>query len=1053
MRVNTTNRLSLGKILRLRQGALSLMAILLSLTLAQAQERTITGTVSSEETGEVLPGVNVIVKGTSTGTVTDLDGNYRLNVPEGNDILQFSFIGLTEQEVAINGRSTIDVQMVEDARQLSEVVVTAQGIERDERSLGYAIQQIEGDAIQQRSTPDVLNSLQGKIAGVNITTGSGAPGASTNINIRGITSFNGNNQPLIVVDGIIMSNDVDDSENSLFNNQPANRLADVNPDDIASLNVLKGPAAAALYGSRASNGAIIITTKSGKNLRGKTEVTVTSSLNFQEAYGLPKLQNLYGQGTQNQFINTSANSWGPRFGAPGFETVVNTQGETVPFQAYPDNIRDFYQTGTILQNSVSIASGDADKNFILSLSNTDQKGIIRNSGFSRTNVSLGGNNTLNNGLRIEGKFNYVRTDQAGSVQGNGGSAFGQISRIPRSFDLMGRPYQNEFGESIYYATTQNHPVWSLYNELIDSRVDRVFGNFNLVYDIAPWLNVRYRVTADVYTDRRKYTQAIGSSRAPTGQVTEDMFFRSELNGDLLVTANKDNLFAEGLNFNVLLGNNINMRDFQNQTTVGEELTIPFFYNVSNAAVFTSSGETTEQRRLVGYYGQLSVNYKEYLFAEFTGRYDRSSTLPVSESGYFYPSAALSFVATEALGIESDVLSYLKLRGNVAQVGRDADPYLLNSVYVNSTYGNNLASITFPISVGGTSIPGFQIGSRVGNQNLTPEFTTSYEGGLNVGLFRNRLGLDLTYFFTESSDQILDVTIAASSGYSTLTTNTGILQNRGVEMLLTATPVRTDNFSWDMSLNFTRIRNEVIDILAELEDESSAIDGDQFIGIQPSIKVGEPYGVILASAVPRNENGDLLINPTTGGFAPNESGIVVADPNPDWTAGLTNTFRYKGITLSALIDTQQGGDLYSFTMTDLRNNGSLEITGVDRELPRILPGVIANGDGTYRPNNIQVSAQTYWSGLGNLGNEGAAFDATTYRLRELSLGYSLPASLLENSPFGQVTVGLSGRNLWFFAPGFPADPEVNKQGAGNIRGLDLNGPPNTRNFGFNVKITL
>ncbi|WKN46333.1 SusC/RagA family TonB-linked outer membrane protein [Tunicatimonas pelagia] len=1039
-----------------------------------AQEQTVSGTVTSAEDNQPVPGVNVVVKGSTVGTVTNIDGEYRLTVPSSESVIEFSFIGFASQEVTVGNQSTVDVSLQSDVQSLQEVVVTAQGVERDERSLGYSVQQLEGEVIQQKSSPDVLNSLQGKVAGVNITSGSGAPGASTNINIRGFTSFNGNNQPLVVIDEIIFSNDVDNGSdgvggiNTLFGNQPTNRLGDLNPEDIASINVLKGPAAAALYGSRASNGAILITTKSGKGLKGRTQVTLTHSTNFQTPSYLPELQNTYGQGSQNRYINTTGSSWGPQFGlgsyprstdvriADGQPVVTTLQEEEVPFQAYPDNINDFYRTGRIIQNTVSIAGGDADKSFILSLGNTNQRGIVRNSELARYNVSVGGSSKLDNGLVVDGKINYAQNNQLGSVQGNGGSAFGQITRIPRSFDLVGRPFADpNTGQSIYYSASNNHPLWSLENEVVDTQVDRVFGNFSIGYDIAPWLNVRYRVTADVYTDRRKFTQAIGSGRAPTGQVTEDLFFRSELNGDLLISANKSDVFTDGLNFDVLLGHNLNQRDFQNQQIQADELTIPNFYNVNNAAVFTGSEEFSSQRRLVGYYGQISANYREFLFAEFTGRYDQSSTLPTENSGYFYPAGALSFVVTEALGIDSDILPYLKVRGSAARVGRDADPYLLNSVFVTGQYGNNVANIQFPLSVGGSSVPGFQIGSRVGNANLTPEFTTSYEGGINVGLFNNRLTLDATYFYTVSRDQILDVTIAAGSGFSTLTTNSGEMENRGLEFLLNATPVRSGDLTWDVSLNYTRIRNEVLDIIegVDIANESSVLDGNSFIGIAPSIRVGEPYGVIISRRRPRNDAGELLINPETGTYQPYESGVVVADPNPDWTAGLTNTIRYKGFTLSALVDTQQGGELYSFTIPDQRSNGSLAVTGVDREQPRILPGVIENSDGTFRPNNIQISSQRYWGGLGGLADEGAAFDATTYRLRELSLSYSLPASLLENSPFGDVTIGVSGRNLLLYAPGFPGDPEINKQGAGNIRGLDLNGPPNVRNYGFNVRVTL
>jgi TonB-dependent SusC/RagA subfamily outer membrane receptor len=376
--------------------------------------------------------------------VTGSDSRYSIGVPD-NATLVFSFIG-----------RPVDVQMASDVKALQEIVVTAQGIERDQRTLGYAVQSVKGEALSQRSTPDVLNALQGKVAGVNIVGASGAPGASTNINIRGVSTFGGSNQPLIVVDGIIFSNDLNNTQNTLFGSQPGNRLADINPESIESVNILKGPAAAVLYGSRASAGAIVITTESGKGLQNKTEVTVNSSVNFQSVYGLPPFQNHYGQGANNDFVPNSTNSWGPRFG--DLETVVNLQGETVPYQAYPKNVRDFYETGNIIQNSVNIASGKENANFGLSAGSAVQKGIIPNTDFKRHNVQLTGNTKLNNGLTLGGSLSYVKTQQTGIPQGNGGSAFGQLTRIPRSFDLVGRPYQDDLGRSIYYTTTQNHPL-------------------------------------------------------------------------------------------------------------------------------------------------------------------------------------------------------------------------------------------------------------------------------------------------------------------------------------------------------------------------------------------------------------------------------------------------------------------------------------------------------------------------------------------------------------------------------------------------------------------
>ncbi|WP_234735561.1 SusC/RagA family TonB-linked outer membrane protein [Tellurirhabdus bombi] len=1042
------------------------LCLLLSLP-ALAQERTVSGKITSSDDGSSLPGVSIQVKGTTRGTTTDTDGNYRLGVPD-NAVLVFSFIGYDTQEIPVGNKTTVDVTMTSGSQSLNEVVITAQGIERDKRSLGYSTQEVSGSLISQKSEPNVLNALQGKLAGVQITGSSGAPGASTNINIRGITSFNGSNQPLIVVDGIIFSNDVNNTQNTLFGTQPSNRLADINPENIESLNVLKGPAAAVLYGSRASAGAIIITTKSGRNQNNKTEVTLTSSYNVQNVYGLPRFQNDYGQGANNLFNRISTNSWGPSFSS--LSSVVNTQGQTVPYRAYPNNIRDFFQQGALFQNTANIAGGDVNRNFLISLGNTSQSGITPNTRFNRTNVQLGGETKLNNGLHITGSAAYVKTNQRGVPGGNGGSAFGQLSRIPRSYNLPEEPYQDANGGSVYFATNLNNPIWSLYNSVQNSNVDRFYGNFTVDYNVTKWLNVLYRVTGDTYTDRRKFTEAIGSVRTPAGSVTQDNYFRSEINGDLIITAKQNNLFVEGLDATLLLGQNINQRNTQNQYVVGSELNIPGFYNVSNGSVFTSSGESSTLRRLLGYYGQLSLGYKNYLFLELSGRADQSSTLPRANNLYFYPSASVSFVPTELFKVESDVLSYAKVRASWARVGRDADPYLLNSVYTSAAFGNNVASITFPLSVGGSNIPGFQISDRIGNSNLTPEFVTSAEVGVNLGFFNNRVGIDAAYFDTRSTNQIFNVAVSSSSGYDTRTTNVGELRNRGFELLLSATPVRVSGFKWDAALNFTIIRNNVVSIIEGVTQ--SPVEGGAFTGINPSIAVGFPYGVVVGTANARVQSddpnglyydptgqyaGQFIVNGSTGGFAPGIAGKVIANNQPKFTAGLTNTFSYKGITLSALVDVKQGGQLYSFGAVDQRGGGALYVTGIDRDQPRILPGVIAtqNADGTftYKPNNIQVPAQTYWSGLGGLASEAAVFDATAYRLREVSLNYTLPKSLLGKSPFGTISVGVSGRNLLYYAPGFIGDPEVNTQGAGNIQGLDLNGGPNTRNFGVNVRLTL
>jgi TonB-linked SusC/RagA family outer membrane protein len=1016
-----------------------------------AQERTVSGKVTSSEDASVLPGVNVVVKGTANGTVTDVNGKYSLNVTGSGVTLLFSFIGMQSQEVTIDERSVIDVRLLPDVRQLTEVVVTAQGLERDQRSLGYSLKTVKGDLVSQKSEVNLLNTLQGKLAGVVITGASGGAGASTNINIRGITSFSGSNQPLIVVDGIIFNNDVVNTQNTLFGTQPSNRLNDISPENIESINILKGPGAAVLYGSRASNGVIVITTKKGSGkANGKTEVTLTSSINFQDVYGLPKFQNEYGQGINNDFNNTSSNSWGPAFGGSLTE-VTTIQGDVVPYQAYANNVKDFYQRGRIVQNGINIASGDKDKNVSLSISTSDQKGIVPTTEYTRNSVQFGGNTKLDNGLKVGASMTYVNSKQGGITQGNGGSALGQMTRIPRSYDLIGRPYKDAAGKSIYYLSTQNHPLWSTENEQLNSSVDRIFGNFTLGYDIMPWLNVSYRATADVYNDRRQFYLAIGSARQPTGQVDNSNYFNSEINGDLMIKATKENIFTQGLSATALIGNNLNQRSTESTFADAVSLTVPDFRNVSNGSVFTGTSSSMSKRRLVGFYGNLNMSYKEYLFVELQGRVDKSSTLPDGNNSFFYPGVNVSFIPTEAFGIQSNILSYMKVRGSVAKVGKDANPYLLNSVFVTGGYGNNVASVTFPLTIGAGSVPGFGPSSRIGSNTLTPEFTTSYEGGLNFGLFKNKLSLDVGYFYSESSNQIFNVAVSNTSGFDTQTSNVGLITNRGLEIELQATPVQTGDFTWDVSFNFSRLRNKVVRIVEGVT--SSTIPGNSFIGIAPSIKEGYPYGVVIGTDFAVNSEGERLVNPATGTYVPGVPNSVISNPQNKWISGLTNTFTYKNFTLSGLVDVKYGAELYSFGWVDLKGNGSLAITAKDRDQPRVLPGVIDNSDGTFTNNYIQIPAQTYWGALGGLASKAAVFDATTIRFRELSFSYRLPKQLLSRTPFGDVSFGVSGRNLWFFAPHAPGDPELNTQGAGNIQGMDLNGAPNTRNYGFNLRITL
>lgn len=1019
---------------------------------ASAQDRTIIGRISDDK-GSPVSGVSVASSDKKNGTQTDKDGNYRITVASNAKTLTFSSVNYETQIRSIGNLGVINASITPSNNKLEEVVVTALGIVRDKRSLSYATQTIKSDQIADRGEVNIINSLQGKVAGVNITGASGAAGASTNINIRGITSFNGNNQPLFVIDGIPISNDVDRTSNSLFDNQPANRALDIDPNSVESVNILKGPAASVLYGSRASAGAIIITTKKGSR-GGKTEIVVTSSYALQSAIGLPKVQNEYGQGLGGVYNTISTNSWGPKFGStPTIANGLIVGGVTQAYQAYPNNIQDFFERGSIFDNSLVINSGDAKQNYIFSLANTNNTGILLNNSFKRTNVKFGANTVLRDKLSLGGSVTFTNTLQNGIVGGNGGSALGVLAGLARSIDLTSYKtlgnYKNIDGSNNFSIPNVENPYFGANENTTKSNVYRYLANLNMGYDITSWLNIGYRLGLDAYTDRRKQVYAVTSIRNPAGQIIENTIVRTEFNGDLLITAKKNNLFFNKFNASMLVGQNINQRKFQSVLLQGDGL-FPGFYNISNATTLTNgSSETNTTRRLLGYYSQLSLNYANYAFLEFTGRADRSSTLPQSTNTYFYPSVSAGFIFTDAFNIKNNIFNYGKLRGSIAKVGRDAEPYLLKNTYVGASYGNNVAAFSFPL---GTTA-GFGTSSRIAPVDpLTPEFTTSYEFGVNLGFLKNRVTVDFAMFDQKSTNQIINVALAPSTGYASKTINIGELSNKGIELLVNINPVQTKNFKWDISSNYTRIRNKVISISPGIT--SFSITGNAFAGSVPSIKVGESYGVILGGVIPQNAEGKRLINPITGLYQPTIAGQVLANPNPDYSLGFTNNINYKNLSLSVTCDFTKGGQILSFTSGLYKSRGVLAETAIDREMPRILEGVIESpaGSGKYIPNNIQISSQAYWQTLGGLQSEFNVYDATVFRMRELAIGYDFLAPPSKNQFLKGVRFSVFARNIFYVAPNSIIDPGVNTQGAGNIRGLELQSAPNARTVGTNIKLS-
>jgi TonB-linked SusC/RagA family outer membrane protein len=1025
------------------------------------QNRTINGKVTSYEDNEGLPGVNVVEKGTTNGTVTNVDGEYNLTVSE-EAVLVFSSVGFTAEEIAVGNQAVLNVTLQPNLEQLEEIVVTAVAISRQKKEIGYAVQGVKKEQLEQKASPDVMNAIQGKIAGVEIISSNGMPGANVQVFIRGLNSALGNNQPLMVIDGVPMDNSTIISNEGIQNGTSggvySNRSLDLNPNDIESINVLKGPSAAALYGSRASNGVIMITTKKG-SFNEKMSVSVASSVNFQTPSGLPRFQNEYGHGNLSEFQDNQNFSWGPRFGNPDYLTVTDFRGEEVSYQAYPDNVRDFFETGLILDNSLSISGGTEKTRYIFSGSHTDQQGVVPNSDMKRTTLRSSGSLKLENGISVESSLLYTNTRQQGTQLGNSGtSPFFILLYMPRSYDLQGIPYKDEAGNQVFWSPSRDNPYWSVNESPYNSDVNRVTGNATISYEPINGLTFTYRAGLDAYTDKRREIIAFGSHpnnnsfgvTSAGGQLYDDITFQ-EQNHDLFGLYTKE--LTKDISLRVLGGLQANERNLKRLTARAEALLVPEYYNLANhdnANIQTSN--LLSERRLLATYAQLGFSFKDHLFLEFQGRNDWSSTLPKGNNSYFYPSTSLSWIFTEALNINNYLLNYGKFRANYARVGSDADPYLLQTVYGPATFGNSRinGAVSFPFN----GIVSYALSSQLGNDQLNPEFTTSYEAGLELAFLDSRVNLDATYFNNLTTDQIIPLSIPGSTGYSNLIVNAGEIRNSGIELMLnTRILYRPEGFNWNLAINFTRLRN-IVESLPEGIEQIILPGSVSGSDINATLRPGEPFGVFVGSKAIRDDQGRRVINPQNMRIF-TEPNQIIGDPNPDWWSSVTNTFSYKGFSIDAMLQFVKGGDIYSRTTIANMVRGTLEEQAANREVPWMYSNAVwgeLDGTPTNQPFNAQLTAQDYWrDGISSV-TEFAILDATILRLRELSIGYTFPETLLENTPFGSANISFSGRNLWWYAPNIRhTDPE-NNLGGGNSRGIEFQNGVAVRNYGFNLKFT-
>lgn len=1038
--------------------------LMVSFSLVSAQTRTASGTVTSADNGEPVIGASVLIKGSSQGTVTNVNGKFSLNVP-ANATLVISSVGMLPQEVAPG--TNLNIVLVTDTKTLDEIIVTAAGIKRSEKSLGYAVSSVNPEDSKMTSQPDFLKSLQGKVAGVDIRSSQGTPGAATRINIRGNSSFYGSSEPLIIVDGVPLSNDqVTTSSQTSGGGAYSNGFSSLDPNDIASMTVLKGSAASALYGSRASNGVIIIKTKSGSAgvSNKKMEVTVNSSASWENISNLPDYQNTYGAGSNFSYSNSNG-SWGPKFGTIDSIPLQNLawynnypelfpSTKKVPYKAYPNNVKDLFRTGTVYDNSINFAGGTGKTGFNATLSNLTHNGYVRNSNYNRNSISAGGSSVLKNGITIRGSVSYTNTDQLGSVFGENQvegatSSFARSLFLARNWDIAGLPYETLTGLPISTNNSQyDNPIWAVYHNTVKTKVDRAMANFGAEYQIKPWIGVSYQLGSNLYSLSRREVIDIGSrALSGLGQLTTDAFRSFEFESNLMVTLQKDfNDFSTRL----VLGNNVNQRSTSRFAVLGSVFNVPYIYTLGNTKSQSMLADNSSKRRLIGAFADLTLGYKSYVFLNLTGRNDWSSTLPINQRSYFYPAVATSFIFSDAFDLKNDFFSYGKIRAGWAKVGNDASPYSINDVYV----------ILDPYK----SQSRARLGYTAHDPNLQPEFTEEIELGTQLEFFQRRLSFDLTWYKKLSSNQIASLTLPPSSGYGSYYTNFGKIENKGIELDINGKIIRSDNFNWDMHLSFTKNKNTVLELI-------EGVDRIQLNGvltdISPYLEPGMPFGYLRGTSNYRDDEGNLLVDPSTGLLIPNPEPGMVGDPNPDFKMGLGTTLSYKGAFLSAHFDWTQGGDIYSVTINSLLGRGVTKDTE-DREHTWVIPGYygdpnsgkpILDKNGNKIPNTTQVTTNDLYFGNSfaiNSETEFNIYDATVYRFRDLTIGYELPKKWLNSTPFGSVVVSLSGQNLWYFAPNVPKytrfDPEVNSFGSSTTQGIELSAAPTTRRFGVNLKLT-
>lgn len=1021
-----------------------LMALILfcSWQFALAQKN-ITGTVTDARDGSSIPGVNVVVKGSTTGTTTDLSGKFSVQA-KPDQTLQFSFIGFAGQEIAVGNQTVINVTLSPTAEVIEGVVVTALGIKREKKALGYSMQELKGDAMTETRDPNVVNALNGKISGLQVRQASTGPSGSSRMIIRGNNSIGSNNQPLVVVDGIPINSSTGGTDD-YWGNRSVDRgsgIADISPDDIESISVLKGPAASALYGSRAGNGVVMITTKKGTAKKG-IGVTFNTNNTWESPMETPDFQNEYGQGVNGAFDVTAGGSWGGKMTGSSVEALMGTK----PYSpAGNDLYKDFLRTGFTSTNSLEIANSSENSSLRLGVTRLDNKGVVPNTQFQRTSFNVRATSKWKK-LSADVKFNYIKqlTDNRLKLAGDPDNIFQNYLIMPRSVAMS--DYQ-KFESSNYafpktgapaaYVSTYNgmslSPYWSAYRNTNDDNKDRIIGFLALQYDFTKWLNLKVRYGLDnnstIYTDRLASGTPYWFTQGYTGdyRVTQEKAF--EQNADFLFTAQGD--LMDKVKGVFTLGGNLMNAKSNYQLSQAQGLVIPDFYSIPNGVV-RESGYTFTEKEIRSWYGTLSLSYDNWAYLDVTGRNDVSSTLPAANRSYFYPSVGGSAVVSQLLqnkGINMGPVSFAKVRASWAEVGNDTGPYMLRDYY----------NILFVNGVLTASPDNYKT-----NPDLKPESIKSTELGFDVRLFNNRLGFDFTWYKKNAFDQIIKIAVPPATGYQYNLINAGNVENKGVELSLNANVIQQKDFNWNLVLNYSKNTNKIIELTDNTNIQLLSDGSVSFLKVVA--EVGGLYGDILGYTYQRNASGQILVD-DNGIPLKSDEMSKLGNYQPKWMMGLTNNFSYKSFDLGFLIDMRYGGKTFMGSIKSGTSSGTLAMTLEGREGGMVVPNSIVKSTGAANTKN--VTPQAYWTGIAGI-TEAWMYDATNVCFRELSLGYTIPSELTQKVKINAAKISLVGRNLFMISSktkGF--NPEATYS-TGNAQGIEYGTMPQLRSIGFNLNL--